>query len=556
MNTYQRLEKCLLPPPTVIQWKHGEVEVQNYSTVQKVSFIVKNLLKFSAFLLVSPVTICQDLLTKNITVVTSEKINQETVELTWPPHLRGFASSLFQLSGLGTKWSAPNDLKGRCDWDLWMDNPEHVLTEAGFCYENFFVDVLSDPSSYIQMLKDHNVTAHRFSLEWAVIEPEKGVFDLQAVKLYQKFIQELIKAEIRPFVTLNHFVVPQWFYEMGNFQKMENIDLYVDFSLKIFELFPEVQDFWSFNELGIKAFQQLREVYPVDVAKKSSICLKMQAAGTATVNMLIAHCKLHQKIKALYPEKKLGLTHQWLKFDTASGNFLEKLIVYYLEKIAFYPVYNFFKDGKYSFEIPFMANIQFEIPKQEFESNDHFLMRLGVQAYPKPLLKMGTNSGPNFTAAEGSYQNSMFTFGSCCEKTSAIMRFGPRWNAAAIDEILDEAFKISQEIFITEYGSDACIQKGNAKKFVFDDDAQADYLEKLTERIKNYCYQNDKNIQGLFCWSDLRRQMEWENGLSCRLGLVDAFVDKDRKLVNWKKSKASTYLTSVFESKKSREMTA
>lgn len=138
----------------------------------------------------------------------------------------------------------------------------------------------------------------------------------------------------------------------------------------------------------------------------------------------------------------------------------------------------------------------------------------------------------------------------------ADMRFGPRWKSSAMDEILDEAFKISDQIFITEYGSDASIQKNGSNQFVFDDVAQQKYLQELTERIENYCKQNKKQIQGIFCWSDLRRQMEWENGFVCRLALVDAFVDENRKFISWKKTQASQYLASIYEQKSVQEKTA
>lgn len=555
MNTYLRLEKCLLPPPKTVHWENGNLQIKECSTTEKVIFFTKNILQATTFLLISPITLCHDFFSKKNTVI-QPKFYPYPTNAIWPPHQRGFASSLFQLSGLGTKWSACKDLTGKCDWDQWMEDLTHIQHAADFNYDHFFVDILSDPSAYIQMLKEHNVTAHRFSLEWSVLQPNIDTFDEKAIKLYQNFIQELIKANITPSITINHFVVPEWFFKIGNFQKIENIDLFVNFALKTMEIFSDVKDFWSFNELGVKAFQQLREVYPIDVPKNSSITTKVHAAGNATVNMLIAHCKLHQKMQTLHPEKKLGVTHQWLKFDTASGNFLEKFVVYYLEKLTFYPVYNFFLDGQFRFEIPFMANIHFTIPKREFEANKRFLNRLGVQAYPKPLLKMGFNTGQKLTVAKGSYQNSIFTFGSCCEQNSAIMRFGPRWKASAIDEILDEAFEISDEVFITEYGSDACIQKNGSSRYVFDDEAQKQYLQKLTERIETYCKQNKKQLQGIFCWSDLRQQMEWENGLFCRLALVNASVDENRKFISWEKTEASQYLASIYAQKKLLEKSA
>lgn len=553
MATLLRLEKSLLPPPETIRWNGGNLVIEKCSTTQKVAHCVKNFFTFTALLLASPFTLTYDWVTQKKITPQRREPDIQPPQPAWPPNQRGFATSLFQISGLGTKWSATPQLAGKCDWDKWMDNPAHVNHPNGFNYKDFFTDILSDPTAYITMLKDQNVTAHRFSLEWSVIEPRLGEIDMTAIGLYQNFIQKLIEADITPSITLSHFVVPEWFYEQGNFQKIQNIDAYVNFALKAMELFPNVKDWWSFNELGVKAFQQTREVYPTDLSEGSSLSKRVHAAGIATRNMLIAHCKLHAKVAELHPDKKLGVTHQWLKFDVSSGNWLEKLFRYYFEKIGFQPVYGFFKEGHYAFEFPFMANIHFEIPKAEFNANGRFLTQLGVQAYPKAMLKMGLNQGPKPPCAPGSFQNSIVTFGSACEPGGSIMRFGPRWKAEGMNEILDEAFALTNQIFITEYGSDARVHQSGRVGFEFNDAAQADYLKQLTERIQNYCMRHRREIKGLFCWSDLRGQMEWENGQECRLATITPVVDENRRMTGWHPTPASLYLAEVYKQEERQE---
>lgn len=558
MDTFLRLERCLLPPPETVRWDRGNLAIEKCTTAQKVVHCTKNFFAFTCLLLVSPLTLAYDWVThKKVAPIEefSPKKGGDSPAVpdiappqpAWPPAQRGFATSLFQTSGLGTKWSAAPPLSGKCDWDKWMDNRDHVIHPPGFHYRNFFTDVLSDPTIYIEMLKAQNVTAHRFSLEWSVIEPRCGEIDLAAVGLYQTFIQKLIEAGITPSITLSHFVVPAWFYESGNFQKMENIDLYVRFALKAMELFPDVKDWWSFNELGVKAFQQAREVYPTDIPEGSSLSKRVHAAGIATRNMLIAHCKLHQEVARLHPDKTVGVTHQWVKFDTATGNWLEKLFSYFFTKFGFTPVYQFFKEGRYCFAFPFMANIRFEIPKEQFDANGHFLMRLGVQAYPKAMVKMGLNHGQTYPGLPASIKNlPFFSFGSSCEPGGTVMRFGPRWKAAGIDEALDEAFALTDQIYITEYGSDARVHKWGKPGFELDDEAQKNYLQQLTERIRNYSARTFRAIKGIFCWSDLRRQMEWENGHDCRLAIVEPIVDENRQMTGWNQTPASQYLAGVY----------
>ncbi len=126
------------------------------------------------------------------------------------------------------------------------------------------------------------------------------------------------------------------------------------------------------------------------------------------------------------------------------------------------------------------------------------------------------------------------------------MRFGPRWKAEAMDEILDDAFALTDQVFITEYGSDAKVHKWGKPGFELDDAAQVNYLRQLTERIRNYSVRTFREIKGIFCWSDLRRQMEWENGFDCKLAIVKPVLNKNRRMINWNETPASQYLASVY----------
>jgi beta-glucosidase/6-phospho-beta-glucosidase/beta-galactosidase len=546
MHTLRRLERCLLPPPEIVRWRQGELTLEQYTTLQKVAYVAINALAFFALVCAAPFTLLYDSWSqRQIQTTAPQNIVPNPI---WPPEQRGFACSLFQTSGLGTEFGTHPHLRGKNDWNGWMQREGRIAGDPDFNPKNFFTDVLSDPTIYIQMLLNQGVTAHRFSLEWAVIQPEPGADpDPEAVALYRNFIRQLRAAGITPSITLNHFVVPQWFYERGNFQTLENIDLYVEYALRAMELFPEVTDWWSFNELGIKALQQAREVYPTDLPEGSSLASRIYAAGTATRNMVIAHCKLHQEVKQRFPQNTLGVTHQWLQFDTASGNVLENLVAYYLQKFAFDPVYNFFKEGRFSFEFPGIANLQFEIPPEEFATNGHFLERLGVQAYPKALLKIGLNNGQTYPGSSSSIQNfPLVSCGATCEEGGVLSRFGPRLNPTAIEQILDEAFALTRRVAITEFGSDAQLWHWGDFGFQRDEETQARHLRALLDNIEAYCRRKGVSLEGLFCWSDLIRQLEWELGHQSQLGLIHPEVNAARQMMGWRPTRASQELATTY----------
>ena len=62
-------------------------------------------------------------------------------------------------------------------------------------------------------------TAHRFSVEWARIEPEEGNFDMDAIRHYQTVCKALQERGMHPGITLWHFTLPLWFSERGGFER-------------------------------------------------------------------------------------------------------------------------------------------------------------------------------------------------------------------------------------------------------------------------------------------------------------------------------------------------
>jgi beta-glucosidase/6-phospho-beta-glucosidase/beta-galactosidase len=309
----RKLESSLLPLPCTLIWKKGEIFSTEWSLIQRIKYLASQSFQFVVSLAFLPLAAAASLSTR---ILTRHTPPHSEIEIIDSPNLLssslpddfGFADSLFQTSGLGTDASA-TVLKGRSNWNRWL-TPEHI--EGTSTYRDFFVDILNHPRPFIEILKKMNVTAHRFSLEWAVIEPEPGKLDHKAIALYRNFIQELKNGGIEPYVTLHHFVLPEWF---GDFEKLEDIELFVTHSLKMIELFPMVKNWMTFNEPAVYALQtRIRGVFPP--GRKN-----LPEAAQVLRNLLIAHCKIYKEAKAKFGDKvQIGITHQWLNFEPLAGN--------------------------------------------------------------------------------------------------------------------------------------------------------------------------------------------------------------------------------------------
>ena len=60
------------------------------------------------------------------------------------------------------------------------------------------------------MVKQLGHNAHRLSIEWSRIEPEKGRWDDKEIEHYQRVVTALRERGIEPIVTLYHWTLPLW----------------------------------------------------------------------------------------------------------------------------------------------------------------------------------------------------------------------------------------------------------------------------------------------------------------------------------------------------------
>jgi len=93
----------------------------------------------------------------------------------------------------------------------------------------------------------HN--AHRFSIEWARIEPEEGKFDQKETEHYRVVIQALKARGLKPYTTLWHFTLPNWFAESGGFERHDASKIFARYARYIVqELGSELEGITTMNE--------------------------------------------------------------------------------------------------------------------------------------------------------------------------------------------------------------------------------------------------------------------------------------------------------------------
>jgi beta-glucosidase len=145
----------------------------------------------------------------------------------------------------------------------------------------------------------HN--AHRFSVEWARIQPQEGEFSLKELEHYKEVVRALKERDIQPIVTLHHFTNPAWFALHGGWANNNSPDYFLSYVKKVIEALAGDVKYWvTINEPTILVyFSFIVGDWP---PQEKSLLM----AWKAMRNLRRAHVKAYRFIHKYYREK--GLT--------------------------------------------------------------------------------------------------------------------------------------------------------------------------------------------------------------------------------------------------------
>lgn len=112
--------------------------------------------------------------------------------------------------GVATAATQIEDQDVNTDWYVFTEPKAMGGLGNGKAFVGDAVKGYSMAVADVALLQSLHVDSYRFSIEWARVEPQRGVFDQAALQHYDDFINALRAAGIRPLVTLHHFSNPVW----------------------------------------------------------------------------------------------------------------------------------------------------------------------------------------------------------------------------------------------------------------------------------------------------------------------------------------------------------
>ncbi len=421
-----------------------------------------------------------------------------------PEFLWGAATSAYQIEG-----AVNEDGRGPCIWDEFaipkkkrfsgksksrIENNDNAETACNH-YHMYKEDV-----SHLASL---NMNAYRFSISWSRILPNgTGQFNRQGIQFYHNLIDELLKNNITPFVTLYHWDLPLGLEKKGGWTNRDIVKWFTDYvELCVTEYGSKVNNWIILNEsltytalghwLGFQA--------PGRTGLKNFL--------PAVHHSLLAQAEAGRLIKKLQPDSQVGTS---VAMTLAYPNSNRQKDIKAAERVN--AMCRIFVDpivgrGYPLKELKFLRKIDKYVKDSDMEKLSFPLDFLGVNHYFRMIAK--NNSFIPYVRVQGVKPDT---------KTTRYTDMDWEVNPSAMYDLLMLMGKYKEipAFYITENGAaynDIVDKDGN-----IEDTERAEYYQQYLAEVLR-AKKDNVQIKGYFAWS-LLDNFEWQSGYKHRFGLI------------------------------------
>ena len=140
-----------------------------------------------------------------------------------PDFVWGVATAAFQIEG-----AAREDGKGESIWDRFCRQPGAI---ADASTGDVACDHYHRLDADLDLVASLGVDAYRFSVSWPRVQPAgQGDWNEAGLAFYERLVDGLLARGIQPFLTLNHWDLPQALQERGGWAERDTVHRFVDYA--------------------------------------------------------------------------------------------------------------------------------------------------------------------------------------------------------------------------------------------------------------------------------------------------------------------------------------
>jgi beta-glucosidase len=145
-----------------------------------------------------------------------------------PEFVWGVATSAFQIEG-----AAAADGKGPSIWDRFCRVPGAIADGSN---GDVACDHVNRWSEDLDIAAALGVDAYRFSVSWPRVQPAgRGAWNTAGLGFYDRLVDGLLARGLRPYLTLNHWDLPEALQAEGGWAHRDTVGRFVDYALGINE---------------------------------------------------------------------------------------------------------------------------------------------------------------------------------------------------------------------------------------------------------------------------------------------------------------------------------
>jgi len=415
--------------------------------------------------------------------------------------LFGTATAAYQIEG-----GHDADRKGPSIWDTFCRRPGAISTgETGDVACDHYHRWRDD----VALMKELGLTAYRMSISWPRVIPQgTGRSNEAGLAFYDRLVDALLENEIRPFVTLYHWDLPQTLQDRGGWSAPETVAAFGRYADVVARrLGDRVRDWMTLNEPEVSAFAG----HYVGVHAPGT--KDFPTAVLASHHLLLAHRAGAAAVRSASPGARVGIALNLSPCDPASESPADAEAATrmdgFLNRWFLDPLFG----RGYPKDMVELYGTHFR-RAAELEGYDGKLDFLGVNHYTRHIVRA---SATDPRRAESLTPDGL-------ERTAIGWEVRP----ASFRELLARLHRdyAPEHIFVTENGAaydDVLVDDR------VDDPARVSYLERYFDAAA-WALADGVPLRGYFIWT-LMDNFEWAHGTSKRFGIVHTDYRTQRRRV-------------------------
>jgi beta-glucosidase len=178
----------------------------------------------------------------------------------------------------------------------------------------------------LDLVRELGLNTYRFSIEWARIEPEPGLYSTAMLDHYKRMIEGCRERGLTPVVTFNHFTCPRWFSAAGGWLSPGSTALFARYCERATRhLGAAIGYATTLNEPNLMRLLKWMDLPgPLIEAQRAMLAAAARASGSRSfsaanvtnfedldrqqASLLLAHAAGRDAIKSVRPDLPVGLS--------------------------------------------------------------------------------------------------------------------------------------------------------------------------------------------------------------------------------------------------------